>query len=91
MYTCGLRTGDAQALTIDDVDSRVYESWGSKQIKHNVGVIYRGTARGTPAVTEAEGSTEEVAWWTFAEAAELPLTRIAGDVLSNVLPESAEG
>lgn len=60
-----------------DVDSRVYEAWGSLQIKHNVEVLYRATARGTPEVIETDGSTEEAAWWPIDQLADLPLTQVA--------------
>lgn len=78
-------------VTIHDVDSRVYESWGTMQIKHNVGVIYRGTARGAPEIMETDGSSAEVAWWPFDEAADLPLTMLTRGALAGELLRSAEG
>ena len=84
----GLSLGD---VTIQDVDSRVYEAWRTLQIKHNVGVIYRGTSRGKPEVTEIGGSTAEVAWWPLSEAADLPLTMLARSVLNAELLRTTAG
>lgn len=66
-----------------EVDSRVYEAWGSKQIKHSVGVIYRATARGNPEVLETDGSTEEAAWFPVDQLGEVQLSQLARATLAH--------
>ncbi|MEZ5383639.1 MAG: NUDIX domain-containing protein [Microthrixaceae bacterium] len=70
-------------VAVHDVDSRVYEAWGSKQVKHSIGVIYRATATGTPRVVETGGSTAEVAWWPTDQLDELRLSQLAQSALAD--------